>query len=153
MLETALEAVGPAGEPAAGWDHLALVLVICNDLGNFNLNVLRVFWLTAEPGKSVHSLLNLASLDEVAGRIWEEEQTTAKDDTPGELNADGDAIRAGAIVVFGGIVDAGGQQETDGDTELITGNKSATDFTRALEQNALVGCRQIISVQLTISLM
>ncbi len=109
VLETALEAVGPAGEPAAGWNHLALVLIIGDNLGNLHLDIFRIFWLTPQARESIHSLLNLASLDEVAGRIWEEKQATSENDTPGELDANGDAVRAGAFVVFDGIVDAGGE--------------------------------------------
>ena len=48
VSQTTLEAVEPAAEPASGRDHLSLILVVGNDLSNFDLNVLRLGWLTTE---------------------------------------------------------------------------------------------------------
>jgi hypothetical protein len=131
--ETTLEAVGPAGEPSGGWDHLSLVLVVGNDLGNLDLDVFGVLGLATKARQRFHGLLDPASLDEVAGRIWEEDQTTAENKTPGELDADRNAVGASVGAVLGGIVDAGCEQETNGNAELVTGNEGTTDFTRALE--------------------
>jgi hypothetical protein len=107
--ETALEAVGPAGEPAAAGDQVALVLLVGNDLSQLDLDILRLAGLTTETRESSSGLLNVSSLDEVSGRIGQKHQTTTEDQTPGELDGDRDAIIASISAVFGGINDDGGE--------------------------------------------
>ena len=48
---------------------------------------------------------------------------------PGELDGDGDAVRAGVVAVLGRVGDTGREEETDGDAELVAGHDGATDFT------------------------
>lgn len=90
--ERTLEAVGPRAEPSGGGDHLTLVLLVGDDLGNLRLDVLGVLGLTTDARKSINSLFDLTALDEVSGRVGEEEETTSKDDSPGELDTDGDLV-------------------------------------------------------------
>lgn len=125
--EAALEAVGPRAEPRGGGDDLALVLLVGDDLGNLRLDVLGVLGLTTDTGESVDSLFDLTALDEVARRVGEEEETDSEDDSPGELDADGDLVGLHGVHVFGSVDDAGGEEQTDGDAELVTGDESTTD--------------------------
>lgn len=108
--ETTLEAIGPAGEPTTGRNHLTLVLVVGNDLSNLDLNVFGFGWLTTEAGERFHGFFDSASLDEITGRVRQEQKATSKDETPGKLNRDRDAVRASVAAVLSGIVDAGSQQ-------------------------------------------
>jgi hypothetical protein len=148
VAETTLEAIGPAGEPPGGWDHfpgetlerraklvekqdIPLIFVVGDDLGNLDLDVLAVDWLSTKSGECFHTLLNAAALDEITRAIGEEEETDAENEAPGELDRDGNAVLAGIVAVLRGIVDAGCEEQTDGDTELVTGNERTTDLTGA----------------------
>lgn len=130
--EAALEAVGPRTEPGGGRNHLALVLLVGDDLSNLRLDVLGVLGLTTDTGEGVDSLLDLTTLDVVSRRVREEEKTTTEDDSPGELDTDGDLVRLHGVEVLGSVDDTGGEEETDGDAELVTGDESTTDLLGAL---------------------
>lgn len=132
----ALETVGPATEPGGGGNESALVFLIGNDFGNLSLDVLGVGGLAANARQSVDGLLNLTLLDEVSWRIGQEEQANSKDQSPGELNSDGDAVCSRVIEVLGGIDNNRRQHDTNRDAELVAGNKSATNFARALQEFA-----------------
>ena len=129
LEDRAIEAVHPAIEPAACWDERALVFFVGNDLSKFGFDVFGVcvagHGAGREPGTR---LLNTASLDEETRGVWEEEQTTTKDQAPGELDADRNAVGAGVCAVLDGVVDDGSQHDTNGDAELIAGDESAADF-------------------------
>ena len=131
--ETTLEAIGPAGEPASGWDHFALILIIGNDLGNLDLDIFGFCGLATETRQGLHCLFNSASLDKVARRVRKEEQTNAENEAPGELDTDRNAVGASVASIFRGIIDAGGEEYTDGNAELVAGNKSTTDLSGTLE--------------------
>jgi hypothetical protein len=128
-----LEAVGPAGEPTGAGDQVALILLVGNDLGKFDLDVLRLARLATKATESIGGSLDVASLDKVTGRVGQEEKTNTEDQAPGELDGDGNAIGTGVIAVLGRIHDDGGQHDTDGDAELVASDQSATDLARALQ--------------------
>lgn len=69
----------------------------------------------------------MAAANEVAGRLGEEQQTKDQDNGPGKLHGDGDAVAASVLAVVGGVVDDGGEQETDGDGELVRADDGAAD--------------------------
>jgi hypothetical protein len=75
--------------------------------------------------------LDITTLDEVTRRVGEEEETTTENNTEDELDGDGNAVRASVGDIFGTVVDARGQQETNGDAELVTRNESTSDLARA----------------------
>ena len=125
------EAVGPSTDPASSWNHGALVLLVGDNLGKLGLDVLRVGWLTTEAAESLASLLDTATLDKVTWGVWKEEETTTKNDTEDELDADWDAVRASVGAVLSGIVDARSEEETNGNTELVSRDESATNLTWA----------------------
>lgn len=130
--EAALEAVGPAADERSRGDDLALVLLVGDDLGDLRLDILGVLGLTSDPGKGLDGVFDAATLDKVSGRVGEEEQTTSEDDGPRELEADGDLVGLHAVEVLGSVDDAGSEEETDGDAELVTGDEGTANLLGAL---------------------
>ena len=124
----AVEAVGPALEVGGLGDDLHLVLVVGDDLGELVLDVVGVNWLATDGGKGLGGLLELALLDEETGGLWQEEETGREDDGPQELDGDGDTVGSGIIALLGGVDDAVGKQDTNGDAELVTGHESTADL-------------------------
>lgn len=116
------EAVNPAGLHV-----LTLVTEVGDKLGKLRLDVLRISGLTTDPGQSAGSLLKLIILDEVAGRLGQAEKTTAEDDGPGELDGDWNAVRARVHAVLSGLVDARGEEKTNGNGELVAGDDGTTN--------------------------
>jgi hypothetical protein len=131
LPERTLEAVGPTRNPTSGGDHRTLVLLVGDDLGKLGLDVVRVTGLATESGQCVAGSLDITTLDEVTRRVGEEEETTTENNTEDELDGDGNAVRASVGDIFGTVVDARGQQETNGDAELVTRNESTSDLARA----------------------
>jgi hypothetical protein len=128
LPDGAAEAVGPALCPAAGRDDGALVFLVGNDLGKLSLDVLAVGGLTTQLGERGASLFDATALDEVSRGVGKACDTDGEDDTPGELDADGNAVLAAVTTVLDSVVDASGNEETEGDGELVTSNEGATDF-------------------------
>ena len=116
------EAVHPAGEPPGGWDELSLVFLIGNNFSKLDANIFRVARLTTEAGEGISCSLEVTLLDIVSRRVWEEEETTAEDDSPCKLNGDGDSVCASIGAVLGSVDDDRGEQDTDGDAELVSGD-------------------------------
>lgn len=136
--EAALEAVGPRSEPGGVGDKLALILLVGDDLSKLNLDELGVTGLTTEAGERVGSLVQTTALDEVTGGVGQEEQASGEEDTEDELDTDGDTVRAGVIVVLGLVNDTGCEQQANGNAELVAGNQSTTNLTRALCRKRLL---------------
>lgn len=131
--EATSEAVNPGGDYTGVRDESALVLLVGDDLGELDLDVLGILGLSTEPAEGIGGIVESSALDEVTGGVREEDQTTAEDKTPGELDADGDTVGAGIVAVLSSVGNAGGEQETDGDAELVSGDKGATDLSGALD--------------------
>jgi len=122
------EAVGPATNVRGLWDDLLLILVVRDDLGKLILDVVGLDWLATNGSKSLGGLLELAVLDKVTWGLWEEEETGGEDDSPEELDGDWDSVGSGIIAVLCGVDDAVGEEDTDGDAELVAGDQSTTDL-------------------------
>lgn len=118
--DLALEAGCPGADVAGLRKNGHLVLVVGNDLSEFILDVLGVDRLATDTTKRLSGLVELAFLDPVTGRFGEESKTGGKDDSPQELNGDWDAVRTSIAAVLGGIDNAVGKQNTNGNTELVT---------------------------------
>lgn len=123
-----LEAHGPGTEVAGVGYDAGLVFVVGDDLGELVADVVGVDGLVAEPGEVGGGPLELSFLDEVTGRLWEEEETNGQDQGPGELKSDGDAVRAAVLAVLGAVVDARGKEKTDCDAELVSRDQGAADL-------------------------
>ena len=128
LPDGAAEAVGPALVPAACGDDGALVFLVGNNLRELSLDVLAVLGLTTQSGERGASLLDATALDEVSRGVGKACDTDREDDTPGELDANGNAVLAAVTTVLDSVVDAGSDEETEGDGELVASNEGATDF-------------------------
>ena len=124
--DVAGKAIGPTAQPCGLWDDLQLILVIGNNLRKLVLDVLGLDWLPTDFGQSLGGRFELASLDIVSRGLGKEEETGGQNDGPEELDGDRDSVRAGVIAVLSCINDAVGQQDTDGDAELIPCHDGAT---------------------------
>lgn len=74
------------------------------------------------------SFLEVTFLDVVSRRLGKEEETDCKNDGPKHLDGDWNAVRASIHSFLGAIVDAGGEQDADGDTELVTRYDGSTNL-------------------------
>lgn len=71
-----------------------------------------VRWIeSSEPTKCLHRLFVLVLLDEEPGSLGEEQQSNAYDDGPGELDCDGDTVRARIVSGACGVVHDGCEKE------------------------------------------
>ncbi|KFZ02513.1 hypothetical protein V500_00150 [Pseudogymnoascus sp. VKM F-4518 (FW-2643)] len=128
LEDGAVEAVGPALEVGGLRDDLHLVLVVGDDLGELVLDVVGVNWLATNGCEGLGGALELALLDEETGRLGQEEETSREDDGPQELHGDGDTVGSGIIAALGGVDNAVGEEDTDGDAELVTGHEGTADL-------------------------
>merc|ERR1712072_1014897 len=122
LEDRAAEAVHPAVDPAASRDERTLVLLVGNDLSKLSFNVLRVLRLTTDAGEGLARLLNPTTLHVVTRRVWQEEETTTKDKTEDELETDRHAVLCGVLVFLDAVVDTCGEEQTNSDAELVTGD-------------------------------
>lgn len=104
--------------------------MIGNNLSKFILDIVGVDGLAANGRERLGRILKSTLLHKVARRFGENEKPTTKDDSPNELNADGDTIRRGAVEVLSGIDNAIGQQDTDGNAKLVAGHEGTANFLR-----------------------
>jgi hypothetical protein len=102
--------------------QLLLLLEGKPDLVEFGLEVGMVGWEGNETRESTGSIVVAFLLDEPSRRFREKDHANSQDKTPNELDGDGDPPRSVSIFVLGGIVDNGGDEETNGDRPLIPGN-------------------------------
>ena len=128
--EAAAEAVEPGLEVAGLGDQGLLVLEVGIDLIELLLDEFRVLGLVTDAGEGGTSLVLLALADEVTRRLGEQEQTSSEDQSPEQLETDGNTVGAGIGAVLGSVVDARSQHETDGDAELVTGDDGTADLAR-----------------------
>lgn len=128
-----LEAVCPAVEETSAGNDTALVLLVGDDLSKLVLDVLGLGWLTTESLKRSASIFESTLLDVVTWGVGKEEETTGEDDSPGELDTNGNAVRFGTALVLAGVDNAGSEKQTDGNTELVACYESTTNLLWALE--------------------
>ena len=122
------EAIGPGRNVATLGNDLHLVLVVGYNFGKFLLDIFAVLGLSANAREGVRSFIKPALLDIVTRRLGQEEQTGGQDDGPEKLNADGNTVGTRVVAVLGSVIDAVGEQDTDGYEELITRHDSPADF-------------------------
>lgn len=122
------EAVGPALKVASIGDNRLLVLVVGNDLSKLILNIFGFDRLATNRGKGLCCVIEPVFLDIVTRRLGEEEQSESKNESPDELDADRDAVGSGVIPVLGAVDSSVGNQNTDGDAELVSGDEGTANF-------------------------
>jgi hypothetical protein len=94
--------------------------VVGNDLSKLILDVLGVGGLATNATQGYRGEVELALLDPVAGRLGKQEETNGEDDSPKELDGDRDAVGTSVAAVLGSVNNAVGEQDTNGDAELVT---------------------------------
>ncbi|KFZ08750.1 hypothetical protein V501_05831 [Pseudogymnoascus sp. VKM F-4519 (FW-2642)] len=124
----AVEAVGPAAKVGGLRDDLHLVLVVGDDLGKFVLDVVGLNWLATNGRESLGGVFEPALLDVETGRLGQEEETGREDDGPQELHGNGDAVGSGVVAVLCGVDDTVGEEDTNGDAELVAGHEGTADL-------------------------
>lgn len=140
------ETSGPLTEPGSGRHQGSFVFSVGDNFSEFGLDVGRVDGLTSESRENASGLVELSLLDEVSGRVGQEEETTTEAEmygsgefakngcarnlhqTPSELDGNGDSVLTGILSVLGEVDDDGGQHQTDGDAELVTGYQGSSDL-------------------------
>ena len=70
----------------------------------------------------------LTFLDEEPWRLWKEEEASSDDNGPQELNCDGNSVAASVEAVLCGIHDTVGQENANGDAELVTSYQSSSNL-------------------------
>lgn len=128
VAEATREAVRPRVNVRRGGDEGRLVLVVGDDLGQLLLNILGVLGLASDTGQRAGRVFDAATLDEPTRRLGQDDQTGTENQRPKELNTDGDSVRASVVAVLRGVHDAVGQQDTDGDAELVARDDRASDL-------------------------
>jgi len=128
VSERSRETSGPGTEPGGGGHQRSLVLGVGDNLGKLGLDQSRVLVLSTKTGQNVSSSGDVLLLDKVSRRLGEHEETETEDKTPSELDTDGDSVRSRVGSVLGKVDDDGGQHDTDGDTELVSGNEGSSDL-------------------------
>jgi hypothetical protein len=79
--------------------------VVGDDLGELILDVGRVSGLTTNAGERAGGIVDAALLDVPTGRLGEEGETGTEDESPEELDGDGDAVRARVGSVLRAVAD------------------------------------------------
>jgi hypothetical protein len=133
------EAAAEAGEPTAPEcgvrDQGTLILFIGDDLGDLGLNIGGILGLSTNAGKSIDSIFNASLLDVVTRRVGKEEQAATKNESPGELQSNRDTIGSGRVEILSSVDNAGGEQKTNGNTELVSGDERTADLAWALNND------------------
>lgn len=93
--------------------------MVGDDFGKFLLDVLGVDGLASKTSESAGSLVEFSSLDEVSGRLREEEETATEDESPGELQTNWDTVRTSVAAVLSTVVNTGGEEKTESYAKLV----------------------------------
>lgn len=107
MAKTTLEAVHPAANKGRIGDESTFVLLVGDNLSKFGTNVLGFLGLASKAGESLGGIFNPALLDEVTRRVGKEHETTTENQSPGELDGNGDAVGASVIAFLCAVDDTG----------------------------------------------
>lgn len=122
LSKVTTEAVG-----VGGLAERQLVLVVGSDLSQL-LNEGRVVNVEAAKGRErLGSPFWATLLDEPTRSLGKPDATSEEDNGPGELDSNGNAVRASVVPVLGGIVDDGSKQKTNGDGKLVATDNGTTD--------------------------
>ena len=121
--------------------------MVGDDLSQLILDIVGIDWLPADFGQSLGGSFELALLDKVSWRFGEDEEADGQYDSPKKLNSDWDTVRAGIVAVLSCVDHTVGQEDTDGDTELVSCHDSTTnsfrcDFLESLSKSLGQDCKR-----------
>lgn len=114
------------------------VFFVGDNFSKFILDVNRVFRLIMDVRERVDSMGNVVFFDVVMRRVREEYEIVFEDQSLGELDSNRDVVGIGVIVVFGSVDDVRGEEDINGNVELVISNESVMDFVRVLKSILLV---------------
>ena len=117
------------GTEAVSVRRLAQFLLVFEgntDLVEFSLELGMVGREGDETGESTGGILVALLLDEPSRGLGEEDHADGENKCPDELDRDGELPRSVSGFALGSIVDDGGEEETDRDCPLITGDDGTT---------------------------
>jgi len=120
LHDATLEAGHPGAKVAGLGKNGHFVLMVGNDLSKFILDIFGVEGLATNTAKSGGSLVELSLLDPVTRGLWQKSETNSEDNSPQELDGDWDPVGSGIATVLGGVDDAVGEQDTNGNAELVS---------------------------------
>lgn len=82
---------------------------------------------STETTESLGSLVALVLADEETRGFGKDQHATKQDQRPCELNSNGNSIAPSVVVILGGIIHDGSEQETNGDGKLVCTDDGATN--------------------------
>jgi hypothetical protein len=95
------------------------ILVVRPHFRELRLNSRMVLGQSSNPAQGLGGLVVSVLLDEKAGRLGEDAHSAKEDEGVGELDGDGDAVGARVLALGCGVVDDGGEEETDRNGPLV----------------------------------
>ena len=110
-----------------GFAETQFILVVGMDFTQFILDGFVIDRKTAKFCKRLGSSLGLATFDEVTGRLGKDKHPSDQDQSPCELDCDGDAIGTTVASVVSCIVDDVCQEETNSDGKLVRADDDTTN--------------------------
>ena len=104
--------------------------MVGDNFGQLMLDIVRVGWMTSDPSKSDRSSIDPALLNIPSRRFGQEEESDTEDQSPQELDSHWDSVGTSVHPILGGVDDAICDQDTDGDTELVSGYNGTSNLSR-----------------------
>ncbi len=99
--------------------------------------------MTTKSSKGSRCLFEVSALDVVTWGIWESEETSSKNDSPSKLNGDWDTVLSGVVDVLCDVDEDRGEEDTDGNAELVTCDQGTTNSLWSLQKElACENCRE-----------
>lgn len=116
--------------------------MISDDFGQLMLDIVRVGGVTSDPAECDGGRVDPSLLDIPSRRFGKKKESDTKNQSPQELDGHRNSVGAGVHSILGRVDDTIGDQDTDGDTELISGYDSTSDLSRGnLREVQDDGCR------------
>ena len=122
LSNSALETLG-----IGAFAHCHLVLMVSPNLVQLLYNRRMVRRQTTQTAERNDRLVVFTLHDQPARSLWQEKHAANEDKSPQELKSNGNAIAARIIAIFGCIVDDGGKEKSDGDSQLIGADNGSPD--------------------------
>ena len=95
------------------------------------MNDQMIFRYPVEFGHRSSGLLNVAISVAKTGCFWEEENSKAENDSPEPADTHDDPPGSSVVDRFGTKVDEVGNQDTDGDEQLVAADDGSSDMVRS----------------------